>query len=89
MEYKTNSSGKILNMDKRGIWYLASDGKPYEFRHDTIPGGVSTSISMPVRQKDEDRAGQTITVGPEYNCWEISFNDNGYILSMKNLSARR
>ena len=88
MDYTTNKSGKILNMDKRGIFYLASDGKPYEFRHDTIPGGASTSIAMPVKEKDVSRAGTTIEVGPEYNCWEIRFNDKGYILSMKNISTR-
>ena len=87
MEYKTNSSGKILNMDKRGIFYLASDGKPYEFRHDTIPGGVSSSVAMPVKEKDASRAGTTIEVGPEYNRWEIRYNDKGYILEMKKLSA--
>ena len=88
MTYTTNSSGRISNMDKPGIWYLASDGKPYEFRHDTF-GSASSSISMPVRQKDADRAGTTIEVGPDYNRWEISYNDNGYITSMKNVSTRR
>lgn len=87
MNYETNSAGKILNMDKSGIFYLASDGKPYEFRHDTF-GGASSSISMPVRNRDEDRAGTIITVGPDYNRWEIAYNDRGYITSMKNVSTR-
>lgn len=89
MNYKTNSSGKILNMDKRGIFFLASDGEPYEFRHDTLGGGGSTGISMPVRHKDESRAGKLIIVGPPYNRWEIQFNENGYITRMRNLSTGR
>ena len=87
MEYKTNRSGKILNMGRRGIFFLASDGEPYEFRHDTIPGSF-TGMSMPVRERDESRAGETITVGPPYNFWMIRFNENGYVEQMRNLSAR-
>ena len=86
MNYVTNSSGKIFNMGRRGIFFLASDGEPYEFRHDTIPGGASTRISMPVREKDERRAGKTITVGPPYNRWEILFNENGYIMHMRRIN---
>lgn len=87
MEYKTNSEGKILNMDKEGIFFLASDGKPYEFRHDVF-GTPSTSHSMPVKAKDIERAGKTIEVGPLWNRWEIKFNENGYILSMQDISRK-
>ena len=86
MDYKTNSSGKILNMDKPGIFFLASDGKPYEFRHDTIPGST-TANDMPVKEKDIDRASKTIEVGAEHNRWKIEFNDKGYVKSMKNIST--
>ena len=89
MEYQTSFCGKILNMDKPGIWYLASDGKPYEFRHDILPGGKKTGVALPVQHQDETRAGARIRVGPDGNRWEICFNENGYITWMSQLSARR
>ena len=89
MDYQTNSYGKILNMNRPGIWYLASDGKPYEFRYDLLPGGKTTGFALPVQHQDETRAGARIRVGPDANRWEICFNENGYITWMSHLSGRR
>lgn len=89
MEYQTNKDGKILNMDKRGVWHLASDGKPYEFRADTLPSGNKTGIVLPVCSRDVSRAGTTIVVGPSSYRWEIRFNDNGYVAQMSNITKRK
>ena len=57
-----------------GIYKIASDGKPIRFSS-KIPGSNAVySSAVPVMDRDESRAGTTITV----DSWKLTYDDRGY-----------
>lgn len=58
---------------KDALYKIASDGKPIRFSH-KAPGGGVYSTAIPVMDRDESRAGTTITVGR----WELAYDSLGY-----------
>ena len=64
---------------------IASDGMPIEMT-DCAMGASHTNLSViaPTYKRYLERAGKTITVDP---CWEITYDDLGYVASMKNIGG--
>ena len=59
---------------KDGIYKIASDGKPIRYSN-KIPGSNAVySSAVPVMDRDEARAGTTITVGS----WQLTYDELGY-----------
>ena len=57
-----------------GIYKIASDGKPIRFSS-KIPGSNAVySSAVPVMNRDESRAGTTITV----DSWKLTYDERGY-----------
>lgn len=57
-----------------GIYKIASDGKPIRFSS-KIPGSNAVySSAVPVMDRDESRAGTTITV----DSWKLTYDECGY-----------
>lgn len=57
-----------------GIYKIASDGKPIRFSS-KIPGSNAVySSAVPVMDRDESRAGTTITV----DSWKLTYDERGY-----------
>ena len=61
---------------------IASDGMPIEMTDCTMDKShTKLSVIAPTYKRYPDRAGKTITVDP---CWEITYDDRGYFVFMKN-----
>lgn len=62
---------------KNGLYEIASDGKPVRLST-KAPGGGVYGAAVPVMERDESRAGTTITVGS----WQLTYDERGYCCDM-------
>ena len=62
---------------KDGLYEIASDGKPVRLST-KAPGGGVYGAAVPVMERDESRAGTTITVGS----WQLTYDERGYCCDM-------
>ena len=78
-----SSSVAKANYQQDGKNYTtASDGKPIEVTKTASGSGMKTSSSGVSMARDTSRAGQTITA----NGFQITYDENGYAVSSKNLA---
>ena len=69
---------------KDALYKIASDGKPIRYSN-KIPGGNDFySSAMPVMDRDEARAGTTITVGS----WRLTYDERGYCIERGRVNAK-
>lgn len=60
---------------------IASDGMPIEMTNTTMDKAqLKLSVIAPTHKRCIERAGKTVTVEP---FWEVSYNENGYVSSIK------
>ena len=62
---------------KDALYKIASDGKPIRFSSKALGGGT-LGIAAPVMDRDESRAGTTITV----DRWQLTYDERGYCCDM-------
>lgn len=66
--------------EKDALYKIASDGKPIRFSNKALGGGT-LGIAAPVMERDESRAGTTITV----DRWKLTYDERGYCCDMSTI----
>lgn len=66
------------------ITRIASDGKPITMTDTVIGGKMKRGIIMPAMERDEERAGKTVTVDP---FWAVTYDENGYAVKCEHIGS--
>lgn len=66
------------------ITRIASDGKPITMTDTVIGGKMKLGIIMPAMERDEARAGKTVTVEP---FWAVTYDEHGYAVKCEHVGG--